>query len=277
MNMRKHMLREQFDSNMNAFIRSYELENGKIQYTIQYIGAKPEKLVNLERPMHAHICISNRCNLTCSYCYANDGCINKDMSTEKILQVIDLCDKNGIFSITWTGGEPFCRDDLMLFLERANKKKIHQTVLTNGTCIPDGFLENCPHKNIFFQFSLNEAWNDNIENKLNHEKVFKNIRKCNFLGLSNILTIMLAVESEKNIENLIVRLIDNNVLLIRFGFLMPVGKVNREYYEKYIATIQNNIHIYNELREKYKDKITILYQFDKKQFSYRLSQKIFDV
>ena len=79
MNMDKHLLRERFDSNMNACIRLYELENGKSQYTVQYAGARPEKIVNLEKPMYAHICITNRCNLACPYCYANDGGTNEDM------------------------------------------------------------------------------------------------------------------------------------------------------------------------------------------------------
>ncbi|WP_373730647.1 radical SAM protein [Bacteroides heparinolyticus] len=104
--MKGIVLRERTDCKLNAVIRLRRKDNGDIRYTIQQFDAINGKIQCLEKPLFAHIRLTNRCNLNCSYCYAEDGQKHTDMNEEQVMNLIDKCIDNQIFHITWTGGEP---------------------------------------------------------------------------------------------------------------------------------------------------------------------------
>ncbi|WP_217959921.1 radical SAM protein [Acutalibacter muris] len=260
----KTLLRAREDHNLGQMIRLYQIDDKNIQYTFQQIDSKPKCKSHMEFPIFAHISLTDRCNLNCPYCYAKDGKHLVEMSTTDVMDLINICDQNGVFSITWTGGEPFMRDDLLDILAEANKRNIYQSILTNGTYIPEVFWKSKPEKNINLQFSLNNAWSDDPVDSENHQKVYRNIRKCLEVGLNPILTIVLEPLSEEQIDALMQELIENRVPAARLGFLLPVGQGNNSSYSQYANEIKKTIPIYEAIRDKYRNQIKLLYQFDKR-------------
>lgn len=241
----------------------YQLNNGINQYTVQKRKSVETTPKCFQRPIYAHISLTNKCNLKYSYCYADDQNDTCDMTVEEVLHIIDLCNEKGVFSISWTGGEPFTRKDFPFLLNKAYNFGIHQTILTNGTCISEGFFEETPKTNISYQFSLNKAWSSKEEDKINHKKIFENIRICEKLGIPNVVTIVAEPTEEYQIEKLMTELIDNGVKMARLGFLMPIGKSQEYYYKSYMEKMKKSFTIYNKIKKKYIDKIQIIYQFDK--------------
>lgn len=84
------------------------------------------------------------CNFRCPYCYEKDrNYPNQTMSKEVIASIIDYIDKNildnGYLNISWYGGEPLLKKDIVFELqskinELANKKNITVSsgMITNG-------------------------------------------------------------------------------------------------------------------------------------------------
>ena len=114
----------------------------------------------MSAPILAQIRVTNRCNLSCPYCYANDDTTSIDMSLDKLYELVDICEREGVLGITWTGGEPFCRTGFVDILKRTHQKGIRQTVLTNGTLLSEELTKDLPRDNLNFQISLNSVWED---------------------------------------------------------------------------------------------------------------------
>lgn len=70
---------------------------------------------------YLRLAVTDRCNLRCFYCMPHDGLDwlpkKELMSYEEMLRICSLLAKLGIEKIRITGGEPFVRKDLIVFLE----------------------------------------------------------------------------------------------------------------------------------------------------------------
>lgn len=83
--------------------------------------------------------LTNRCNLTCRYCYAMAEAGKRDMSLETAIKSIGLFAKGGNkLKVQFTGGEPLLRTDLMQAIFKYVKREGIQarfSVQTNGTLL----------------------------------------------------------------------------------------------------------------------------------------------
>ncbi len=95
---------------------------------------------------YLRLAVTDRCNLRCSYCIPdenNDWLPRRELMTyEEMLRLSVILVKMGIQKIRITGGEPFMRKDLMMFIRELSKTKVSQLALTtNGVLtapyIPD--------------------------------------------------------------------------------------------------------------------------------------------
>ncbi|GAG17377.1 unnamed protein product, partial [marine sediment metagenome] len=89
----------------------------------------------------ASIELTSRCNAKCDFCYIVDKNV-RDLPTEKIHEILDKLAEAGIISLTFTGGEPFIREDLLDILSYAVEKKFWKmSIFTNGTLIEDRHIQ----------------------------------------------------------------------------------------------------------------------------------------
>jgi molybdenum cofactor biosynthesis enzyme MoaA len=70
---------------------------------------------------YLRLAVTDRCNLRCFYCMPHEGLDwlpkKELMSYEEMLHICSLLAQMGVDKIRITGGEPFVRKDLPLFLE----------------------------------------------------------------------------------------------------------------------------------------------------------------
>lgn len=86
------------------------------------------KMINLD--------ITYKCNLACRHCGALiNNKQQEELSTERVISLLEEAARLGCRDITIAGGEPFLRDDLFTVLREAAKRKIYVSILTNGTLI----------------------------------------------------------------------------------------------------------------------------------------------
>jgi len=78
-----------------------------------------------------HLEISNRCNLTCRYCYVGAKA-GKELSTEKWERILNDLACYGVFQVTFGGGEPTLRDDLKALALHARRRGLNLCMTTNG-------------------------------------------------------------------------------------------------------------------------------------------------
>lgn len=87
---------------------------------------------------YLRLAVTDRCNLRCYYCMPHNGLDwlpkNALMSYEEMLRICSLLAKLGVEKIRITGGEPFVRKDLIVFLESlVNIEGIKEvSITTNG-------------------------------------------------------------------------------------------------------------------------------------------------
>ena len=92
---------------------------------------------------YLRLAVTDRCNLRCSYCMPHNGLDwlpRKDlMSYEEMLRICSLMAQMGIEKVRITGGEPFVRKDLIIFLESLVQiegiKEV--SITTNGVLTAD--------------------------------------------------------------------------------------------------------------------------------------------
>lgn len=91
---------------------------------------------NFEYPTYVTLCLTSRCNAHCKHCSsAADNKIDSDLSTEKIMRVLDELYDCGIFTLSFSGGEPLLHPDFQLLAEYAVNKGFSIGLGTNGKII----------------------------------------------------------------------------------------------------------------------------------------------
>ena len=101
------------------------------------------------------------CNLWCTYCVAESSprTTRRDLSFEKIQQLIDEAESLGFERLFFTGGEPFILDDINEKLAYASNR-FPTTVLTNAMLFHGKRLNNLrsiANENLSIQVSLDGA------------------------------------------------------------------------------------------------------------------------
>lgn len=91
-------------------------------------------------PASAYLHVTQRCNLSCRFCYSEDAGRNAlpDPSLDDLLASVDLLAALGVRRLVVSGGEPFLRDDLEDVARHAAGAGIAQVVvLTNGLLVTE--------------------------------------------------------------------------------------------------------------------------------------------
>jgi MoaA/NifB/PqqE/SkfB family radical SAM enzyme len=89
------------------------------------------------KPLDIVFDITHECNLKCLTCFRwTSGSGERELKTAECLAVIDGLKKwLGTFGLTFSGGEPFLRDDMVDIMRYASERGVFVAVVTNGTLI----------------------------------------------------------------------------------------------------------------------------------------------
>lgn len=98
-------------------------------------GDRPDRL-----PLAGGWDITGRCNLSCVHCYINHAAGDaqeaaRELNTAQACAVVDELAAEGCLGLTFTGGEPFLRRDMLEIYRHAKRRGILVTLFTNGTLL----------------------------------------------------------------------------------------------------------------------------------------------
>ena len=101
--------------------------------------------------------VTNRCNLSCLYCYC-DECVNRcpkeDLSFDTFTKIIDEVYDLDIFQICINGGECFLHKDIFKMFDYIINKNLDFSIVTNGALLDKekiGFLHD---RNLIFNLQI---------------------------------------------------------------------------------------------------------------------------
>jgi len=143
----------------------------------------------LSAPINLGLNITNKCNLMCKHCFASPVRNNKDLTTEKLLDVIRQIIKLKVLRIAVAGGEPLMRKDFFRVLKALSKSKSIITLNTNATLITESIakkLSGFPIKAYLVSIDGSSA---RIHDKLRGKGSFSKAAR----GINNLLKYRLPV------------------------------------------------------------------------------------
>lgn len=111
-------------------------------------------------PFQVDIDVTNACNYDCIYCCADAKYkFDNELTFLEIVFLIDSLYQWGVMDITFAGGEPFLRKDIMDIMKYANEKRgLNSTIVTNGSLLSEQDLENLEKlKNVNLLISFDSA------------------------------------------------------------------------------------------------------------------------
>lgn len=199
-------------------------------------------------PLIANIEITNRCNLSCPYCYAHYGKtgILFEPSYDDVKKIIDMLAEykpHKIPAIQFTGGEPTLHRHLVAMVDYARAKGIKQIqIATNGIKLAEDLnlckkLRKAGLKTIYLKFNgITEKTNP--ENLKHIDAIFANLRSAGFDSVVLVPTVINGFNDKEIGE--IIRFGIANIDLIRGVNFQPVsfsGDMSKGNREKHRFTI----------------------------------------
>lgn len=89
-----------------------------------------------KRPLFAVLTVNANCNFRCKYCFADyHERVEKPLSTEQLMHIIDELADYGVIYLNVHGGEALIRNDMDQILRHALSKHMFVNLITNGTLL----------------------------------------------------------------------------------------------------------------------------------------------
>lgn len=135
-----------------------------------YRGYRETRMVALalkspRHPVLAHIVVTRRCNLACTYCNEFDD-VSKPVPTAEMLCRIDLLAALGTTVITLTGGETLLHPDLEEIIRRVRHHGIIAVMVTNGYLLTRERIERLNRAGLdHMQISVDNVRPDDVSKK----------------------------------------------------------------------------------------------------------------
>ncbi len=109
----------------------------------EYLSDFYFKSARLRIPLSGSIEVTYRCNLRCVHCYlaGQETTQHPEMTTSRLVALLDQIADAGCLNLLFTGGEPFLRPDFPEIYRHAKERGLLVTVFSNGTLITEKIIE----------------------------------------------------------------------------------------------------------------------------------------
>lgn len=127
---------------------SMELEHRLVEYLNENFDLQERIDFFRNRKLHTlEIELTNACNLSCFYCYAETKAKGQNLALGKAREVLKQARKYGIKQIAWLGGEPTLNSDWSEIVRYSKDLGFRNELWSNGTTLIEGnikkILESC--------------------------------------------------------------------------------------------------------------------------------------
>lgn len=189
--------------------------------------------------------LTNTCNLNCPFCFQNHN--KQSFTFLECLKILEKINKLSPFSISLIGGEIFLLDYILDLIKEINKKNIVCNLATNGTLLNVNIVKKLAKYKIgYVQLSLDglEKTHDNLRGQGNYNVIINSIKMLKKEGIKVHVDPLLTKKNKNEIQEIIKKLEELDVDLIKFNLFFPVGKgeKNKEDFELSVEEIKDIIY-----------------------------------
>ncbi len=159
------------------------LENKLDEYSLNPAVKKETFSLNFSKlPVLSELALTYKCNLTCRFCYAGCNCTvnptgsNDELNINDFKAIIDTIYKEArVPSISFTGGEPSLRKDVLLACtEYAKKLGMRVNLITNGTLINEQYAKDLKNAGLdSVQVSIEGVTEETHDKLVAHKGAYK--------------------------------------------------------------------------------------------------------
>lgn len=204
---------------------------------------------------------TTKCNFQCTYCYENDlgnQELNKDNLEKTIRFIFNNCKEEKV-NISFMGGEPLLRKDLLIYTlnyikKNYHSKKVQYFMTTNASLIDDELLDVFEKNNIKLRISFDGKKDTFLRNRISKNGIQYFEKICGILDEMKKREIEFTVRMtvvKNNVKEFcdnVLTLFENEYNDVSIGF-----DVRNSFEENEILIIQHGLEkINNYMIEQYK-------------------------
>jgi len=175
-------------------------------------------------PLMGWIEITRKCNLRCPHCFVEGGVKrNSEITTERILRLLEEWAEMGVFSVVITGGEPTIHPDFLKITLRAYALGFAVSIATNGTALTESVLGRLPQDDVIISMSIDEAHNQGRNGESDFDFVTRRLLQVRDLGFNTSVMTTTTHDNVGSLHKIINWAIDNDISLRSVPFV-PMGR-----------------------------------------------------
>lgn len=213
------------------------------------------------------VLLTNRCNLKCIYCGRNENkdnsCSKLEISANEWIEIFKDAMSVGLKKVNMTGGEIFCRQDVIEIIERTISLGLDVSIETNGTIITEEQISYLAKLKDHLSISISldgikKETNDLTRGEGSFDRTFKTINLIKKYGIPLRIITVLSKNNYDEIPQLAktiheelglgFRLLPN---IIEYGKGIEANETEAVNYNK-IEELMNNFY-YDFLRKHSED------------------------
>lgn len=126
---------------------------------------------SVKRPTYAYITITSVCNSRCKYCDMWKNKVGDETNADEWKKIIDELANLGVVTLTFSGGEPFIREDLFELASYAKSQGLITMVVTNLSLFKERHIEKIAESFDFFGISIDST----------RSEIYKEVRGVDWL------------------------------------------------------------------------------------------------
>lgn len=158
----------------------------------------------LSAPVRVSCKITSECNAKCLHCYASEIEPGSELSFEEWSNFFQRLASLHVFSVTFTGGDPLCRRDVLKLVNDCREKNLRVTIVTNGLALSRSLASDLKDAGVGAIFQSLDGANPRTHDefrrvKRSFNKVLDNIKILQDLG---IRTAILTTVNRNNIDEI---------------------------------------------------------------------------
>ena len=191
----------------------------------------------LKSPVRVILELTDRCNHACVYCF--NSCspsqdVLRELNTIQWKEIIKKLADMEVFEISFTGGEPFIREDIFELLEYANKLGFDITINTNASLLDKNKIRKL--KKIFgkksnlvrIMVSLDtldpETYRELSDSRTKLDIILKNIRLLIEFGFKVTITLILTSKTTEDYSHLLNFFLKSKLKYWNISGILPYGR-----------------------------------------------------
>lgn len=92
-------------------------------------------------PLRVEWELTCQCNQRCLFCFNAGHASERELNYDGARKIVDELDRNNVFDVVLSGGEPFLYSEMYSLLKYISQKKLRVNILSNGTIIEENLVQ----------------------------------------------------------------------------------------------------------------------------------------